>query len=354
MTAAHPYRVYFRSEATFMMIDDVRDQAHTRSVVKDFTSLIQWQASAGPTRIIYCDQECNSSHDSDHWAFMAATYNGSTFEVRAFIHYQISTDTVHTLYPKDLAGMARVPAGESTRDTFRYRPNTIEPAPDGSGILLHYARAYPGFEDEYIGTIFEAPSFWPNSLRQDEFTPFRMGSDATHSGWGLVGGQWYLLQQDNRRDKLMAVPIAGAHRGYGADGQLDVNVGLNTAGVIDFFDDNDYSYQNGMHFTSQGPETDGWALISTYSPNQATDKPRANAIEFMQIKPVSQHPVRWHIAPTFNLWPTNNKADYNEGAAALNMSGTRVHVPGDWGGTLGHVELLEVPLVNGWRAHWGP
>lgn len=354
MTAAHPYRVYFRDGQKFMMIDDVRNPEQTRSLIKDFSSVIAWHPGAGSDRWVYCDQECNSSHDSDHWAFMAAVYNGSTFEVRAFIHYQISTDKVDLLYPSGLAGVARAPAGESGRDTFRYRPNTIEPAPDGSGILIHHARAYPGASDEYIGSIFEAPSFWPNDFKTTTFAPFRMGSDATHSGWGMVQGKWYLLQQDNRRDKLMAVPIAGPNKGYGAEGQLDVNVGLNTAGIIDFFDDNDYSFTNGMHFTSQGPATDGWALVATYSDLSATSKGRANALELMQIKPVNQNPARWHISPTFNLWPLDNKADYNEGAAAFNMAGTRIHVPGDWGGTLGHVETLEIPLPDDWRQHFAP
>lgn len=353
MKADHPYRVYFRNGTQFLMIDDVRTQSGSSTLIHDFNADINWNSAADPSsRIIYCDQECNSSHDSDHWAFMAAYYNGVTYVVRAFVHYQISTNTIHTLYPSDLAGFTNAPVGESARETFRYRPNTIEPAPDGSGILMHFGRAYPGSADEYIGTIFEAPYFFPKTFRQSEFKPFRVGADATHSGWGMVGGKWYLLQQDNRRDKFMAVPISGASKGFGAEGQLDVNVNLNKTGVIDFADDNDYTYQNGVHFTAQGAALDGWAMISTYSPVQVSDKPRANMIEFVQIKPIAQNPIRWYVTPSFNLWPTNNKADYNEGSAALNMQGTRIHVPGDWGGTLGHVEVLEIPLPANWQNHW--
>jgi len=351
MKTDFPYRVYFRTGQEFRMINDVRTQTGTSTLIKDFSKVINWHAGAGATKWIYCDQECNSSRDSDHWAFMAASYeNNSTFKVRAFVHYQMSTDTVHTFYPKDLVGMERIPAGEANQDTFSYRPNMVEAAPDGSGILIHHGRAYPGNADKYIGTIFEAPYFFPNDFKPSTFKPFRMGSDATHGGWGTVGGVWHLLQQDNRRDKLMAIPISGANKGYGAEGQLDVNVNLNKAGVIDFFDDNDYSFSNGMHFTSQPAALDGWALISTYSNLSATAKGRANALEMMQIKPVSQNPIRWHIAPTFNIWPTNIKQDYNEGSAAINILGNRIHVPGNWNGQLNRVELLEIELPADWKS----
>jgi hypothetical protein len=350
-TMAHPYRVYYVLGTELRMIDDVRSQSTTRSTIKDFGPSIDWGASATAERRFYNDQEGNCSHDGDHFAFMAAYYANGNYRVRAFVHYQVSTDTVDTLYPADLAGLPRVPAGETALETFRYRPNMVEVAPDGSGILLHYPRAYAGNNDEYIGTIFEAPYFWPIDLRGTQFTPFRIGADATHSGWAQVGGAWYLVQQDNRRDKYTAVPIAGAHKGYGAEGELDVNVGLNTAGIIDFFDDG--PYYAGVHFGVTGAPLDGWCLVSTYTTDSSTVQYRGGGLFLHQIKPVAQAPVIWHVAPTFNIWPSDNKQDYNEAQAAMNLQGNRIHVAGNWETNLDHVDLFEIELPAAWRAHFG-
>jgi len=353
MTAAHPYRLYYRDGTKFWMIDDVRDAARTTKLIKDFEGIIDWGTQATSQKWLYNDQEGNSSHDSDHWAWMAAYYINNTFAVRAYVHYQVSTDTVHLLYPKDLAGMARAPAGESARETFSYRPNMVEMTPDGSGVLLHNSRAYPGNNDRYIGTNFEAPYVWPVDFKPSTYAPFRVGADATHSGWAKVGGAWGLVQQDNRRDFLTWVPISGPRKGYGAEGQLNpTSANVNAAGIVDFYQANDYANDSpGFHFGATGDALDGWTMVSTYGNTSSTIKGSSNALLIVQIKPYTQAPTVWHVAPCFNIWPTNNKQDFNECPAAMSMDGTRIHFPADWEGRLNHVEEFEVALPTDWRAH---
>ena len=369
-TLDHPYRVYYRNGTQFWMIDDVRDQDATRSMIKDFGPLIDW-ADLPTSRIIYMDQEGNSSLDSDHWAWMAAVYDYNTghYNVRAFIHYQISTDTVDIMYPSDLAGFPRLPGGETGQKTFRHKPNTIEVVPDGSGILIMYERAYPGFNDAYVGTILEAPYLWPIDFKPATATPFRVMSDATHSGWSTVGGIWHMVHQDNKRDYWCAVPISGPNKGYGNEGYLDVNLGLNTAGVIDFHHDG--GYYPGMHFAVCTNLADGWTLVSTYSVQTADSYGLGNALYLMKLVPEGPNSIKWHVAPACNQFPAADKQDYNEAPASINLAGTRIYTCGDWGGTAPrspvagdppggpysgptYVDMYSIELPPNWPSHFTP
>lgn len=359
-TGAHPYRVYFVRGTQFWMIDDVRDQANTRTLIKDFGSLIDWAGTENNSRCIYMDQEGNSSLDSDHWAWMAAFYDSGAgmFVARAFVHYQVSTDTIHTMYPSGLAGFTSSPTGESARTTFSIRPNMVEMAPDGSGIVIHHMRAYSGWLDAYINSNMEAPYFWPRDFNPATFQPFRLSSDATHSGWSSVSGAWYFVSQDNRRDKWCAVPIAGANRGYGNEGQIDVTVALGSR-VIDFHTDG--GIYPGMHFGVCTNAADGWTLVSTYSTTPLSTNGIANSLFMMEIKPEGQA-RKWFLGPACNLTP-GSKADYNEAPASINIAGTRVATSGDWGGAAPqavggpydgerYIDMYEITLPTNWQSHW--
>lgn len=355
-TSAHPYRVYFVRGTQFWMIDDVRNQNATRTMIKDFATVIDWSTTPNNSRVIYMDQEGNSSLDSDHWAWMAAYYDGTTFKVRAFVHYQVSNDKVDTLYPADLAGFARTPGGESTLTTFRTRPNMVEMAPDASGIVIHHQRAYPGSSDAYIGTLFEAPYLWPIDFKPTTLTPFRISADATHSGWSSVNGAWYFVNQDNRRDKWCAVPISGIGKGFGNEGFLDVTQNLNSS-VIDFHTDG--GFYPGMHFALCTNAADGWTLVSTYTTQSADTYGLGNALYMMKIVPEAQT-IKWHVAPTCNQYPAAQKQDYNEAPGSINLAGTRVYTCGDYNGTLAltsdgisrYVDLFSIDLPNNWRDHF--
>ena len=364
-TPAHPYRVYYVHGTQFWMIDDVRNQSNTRKMIKDFGVLLDWAGTPNSSRKIYGDQEGNSSLDSDHWAWMAVYYDGSNFKVRSYLHYQVSTDTLHTMYPKDLSKFSRIPKGEDTLTVFRARPNMIEMVPDGSGILIHHGRAFVGSADAYIGTVFEAPYIWPRDFNPSTFTPFRVSADATHSGWSSVKGAWYLVQQDNRRDKFMAVPVSGLNKGYGNEGKLDVTLALG-AGVIDFHTDGGI-YPN-VHFGLCTNAADGWTLVSTYTTQTSASHGTGNALYMMKITQEAST-IKWHLAPTCNQYPSSNKQDYNESPGSINLAGTRVYTCGDWNGTLPkarrpadpvngpysgptYVDLFSIDLPTNWGNHF--
>lgn len=325
-----PYRIYYVTGTKFYCVDDITNPASIPRLIKDFDSLIDWAGLPNVARQIYMDQEGNSSLDSDHWAWMAVYYDSSVgqFKVRAYLHYQISTDKLHTLYPKDLASISRAPVGEASRLTFSSRPNMVEMAPDGSGIVLHHSRAYPGWYDNLVNSIFEAPSFWPVDFKETTFKPFRLGPDATHSGWSTIGGKWYFVQQDNRRDKLCAVPISGDLKGYGNEGKIDVNQALGK-GVIDFM--NDVAPYVGMHFGICHGRADGYTLLSTYSTETASQLGRGNALFLVEIK-ADMSGVKWHVSPSCNQWDSLNKQDYNEAPACFNMDCTKIYTSGNWNG----------------------
>jgi len=325
-----PYRLYYVQGTKFYKIEDVRDSASVPILIKDFDSLIDWAGTPNSSRQIYMDQEGNSSLDSNHWAWMAVFYDTAVgqFKVRAYMHYCISSDKLDLMYPKDLVSISRAPKGESNLVTFSARPNMVEMAPDGSGIVLHHARAYPGWYDNYVNTVFEAPYFWPIDFKETTFKPFRLGPDATHSGWSTVAGQWYFVQQDNRRDKLCAVPISGATKGYGNEGLLDVTLKLNPA-VIDFMQDT--APYVGMHFGICQGRADGWTLLSTYSTETCSQHGKGNALYLIQI---TKEPsgIKWHISPTCNQWDSVNKQDYNEAPASFNLDCSRIYTSANWNG----------------------
>lgn len=371
-TLDHPYRVYYVRGQQFWMIEDVRDQDAGRTLIKDFSSEIDWLDLPTEGRKIYMDQEGNSSLDSDHWAWMAVYYDSAagTYRVRAYLHYQVSANTVHLMYPSDLVRFTRIPGGESGLKTFRHRPNTVEMVPDGSGILIMTDRAYPDKFDAYVGTIFEAPYIWPLDFQPSTFVPFRIMCDSTHSGWSTVGGIWHMVHQDNRRDYWCAVPVSGPNKGYGNEGYVNPTTAALSPGVIDFHHDND-SFYPGMHFAICTNAADGWTLVSTYTTQGADTYGLGNALYMMKLVPEGIDSVKWHLAPTCNLFPAADKQDYNESPGSINLAGTRVYTCGDYNGTFPrspvagdppdgpysgstYVDLFSIELPPNWANHFAP
>jgi len=94
-------------------------------------------------------------------------------------------------------------------------------------------------------------------------------------------------------------------------------------------------------------------MVSTYTTDSSTVQYRGGGLFLQQLKPIAQSPVIWHVAPTFNIWPSDNKQDYNEAQAAMNVQGNRIPVAGNWEANLEHVRLFEIELPAAWRAHFG-
>lgn len=357
-TLAHPYRVYFVRGTQFWMIDDVRNQAATRTMIRDFADAIDWADIPYTNRKIYMDQEGNSSLDSNHWAWMAAYYDGSTWKVRAFMHYEVLTNKLDLLYPADTVNFTTSPPNEKGRVSFSHRPNMVEMVPDGSGVLIHNERAYvDSGRDDYISSNFEAPYIWPIDFKPTTFQPFRVGADATHGGWASKEGVWYLVQSDNRRDFYMAVPCTGPNKGYGNDLHVDVMEALSPH-VIDMY--HDITPYPGIHVGLTTGNADGWAFISTYSSQSLNVLGRGNTLFMIQLKPIGQG-VTWQVAPSCNQFPMGIKADYNEAPASINLAGTRLMTCGDWNGTSPfapngerYVDMYEISLPDNWWHHFDP
>jgi len=316
----HPYRVYFRYGMTFNMIDDVRTPSVT--LIKDFSSLFPTASR------IYNDVEGDSSNDSDHWGWMAAYYNGSTYKVLGYIHYQISTDTTHTMVPADLAGSnLDIEKGYSE---FRDRPNMVEINPTGTGFVIHSGRkwddvAYGGHGADYIGTWFDGAHLWPFDFDWATKAPLKISVGETHSGWAFdSAGREMFVSQNNRTDRLDCI--------YTDNGAL-VTSGSHA----------DFSWDENFHYGKMPPTKTGWLFMCTYS--SQNDSWADN--QFVMIETKDEAVARvFRIGHNFNLFSGNYR---DEAPAAINSLGNRIYVSSNWGGALPQSEVFVYELPEGWE-----
>ncbi len=327
----HPNRIYYRHNLSLYMINDITTGPLQHTLVKDFSEVVP----ASSTRI-YNDVEGDSSNDSDHWAFMAAHYDGVTYVVDAFVHYQISTDSVHILKPSDLAGTPL--AHYASSSTFP-RPNMVEISPLGTGIILHYGRAYK--DDTYdvrssdIGTWFDGAHIWPLDFKYNQQQPTKISISETHSGWAYdETGRELFISQNNRTDQLDAIYVNGSNSGY------ENRIEIATHG--------DFGWSNGFHYGKMPSSKKGWVFINTYS--NASNKNHdsdwaADQLILMELKPKSQSPKIWRVSPNYNEYNGNYR---DEAPAAINTLGNRIYVSTNWGGELDHREVFLFELPDDW------
>jgi len=328
----HPYRVYYIQGMKFWMIDDIRDQQASRILIKDFS------AEFPQSTKIYNDVEGDSSNDSDHWAWMAVHYaknaNGmQTYLVDAFIHYQISTDSTHSLKPADLAGSNL--DREANQASFTYRPNMVEMSPLGTGVVLHMGRKwddvnYGGQGKHYINTWFDGPHLWPVDFDFQSQQPVKISVGETHSGWSFDHNeQEVFISQNNRTDKLDAIKVQGHDAGY--DNRLEV------ASHADF------GWAMGFHYGKMPQSKPGWLFMNSYSKeNQLW---AGNQFMMIQLKAEHQEPIVWRISPAYNSY---QGAYRDEAPAAINLSGNRIYWSSNWGGQLDHREVFMIELPDDW------
>ncbi len=312
----HPNRVYYVDGTSLYKIDDVTNQNATRSLVKNFATLI-----SGITKV-YNDVEGDSSNDSDHWAFMATN---SANGVVAFVHYQISTDTTHTLKPADLAGSNL--DGLKGASTF-IRPNMVEMSPSGQGVILHYGWSYTGTPG-YESTWFGGPHLWPNDFKWAVTEPVKVCNEYNHSGWafGSDGRDMFVCQ--NSDDNLTATYINGTDAGLG--------------NTVQFMYYADPGWGSNFHFGKMPLSRKGWAFVNTYASKNV--EWGQNQLFMVQTKPKGQNPIVWRVGPNYNKYD----GDYrDEAPAAINLFGNRIYVGSNWGGALGHTELFVFHLPNDW------
>lgn len=329
LSGNHPYRIYFRNGMKFYMIDDVRNQNSTRTVIKDFSSIVPNATQ------IYNDVEGDSSNDSDHWAWMATHYDnaqGGTL-VDAYIHYQVSTDTIHTLFPSQLAGTNL--DSEKNKSTFTYRPNMVEISPDGTGFIMHNGRkwddsAYGGNGVDWIDTYYDGAWLWPLDFDISTKAPIKISVGETHSGWSFdKEGNELFISQNNRTDKLDAILIDGTNSGY--DNRIETG------------SHSDYGWSNGFHYGKMPLSKAGWIFVNTYSTTNT--EWGTNQLFMVQIKDESESKI-WRIGSNYNKFD----GDYrDEAPAAINTIGNRIYVSNNWGGMLDHSEVFVYELPNNWN-----
>ena len=332
----HPNRVYYVSGMKFWMIKDITDPENTRELVKDFSELFPNSTK------IYNDSEGDSSNDSDHWAWMAVHYDFDIgqFLVDAFVHYQVSTDSVHTLKPADLAGTNL--DSEKDKATFTYRPNMVEMSPLGTGVIIHHDwkfdnSDYGGKGADYIGTWYDGAYLWPVDFDHTRQAPVKVSCCASHSGWAFdEEHREMFISQNNLTDGMDAVYIQGANAGY--DNRVET------------INQREYGYNSsGFHFGKMPMNRAGWLFMSTYSSNHETWG--KNQFMMIQTKPSEQEPVIWRLGHTYTKFnrDSGKKDEYrNEAAAAVNMAGNRIYWSSNWGGKLGHREAFVMELPDDW------
>ena len=331
-SGAHPNRVYYRYNLALYMINDVTAETIQSTLIKDFASVIP----ASSTKI-YNDVEGDSSNDSDHWAFMAAHYNGVTYVVDAFVHYQISTDTTHTLTPADLAGTS---LNHYASEASFPRPNMVEVSPLGTGIILHYGRSWGdsnyGVRSDDIGTWFDGAHIWPLDFDHSQQEPVKISIGETHSGWAFdEEGKELFISQNNRTDQLDAIYVSGNNSGY--------------ENRIEMATHSDFGWSNGFHYGKMPTSKPGWVFINTYSNinNQYHDTDwGADQLILMELKPKSENPTAWRISPNYNKYDGNYR---DEAPAAINLLGNRIYVSTNWGGELNNREVFLFELPNSWK-----
>lgn len=337
-----PNRLYYREGMSFYRVDLVsrvnEDSGESiysfdHELLKDFSSL------APSSLMIYNDVEGDSSNDSDHWAFMAVHYDGVTFVVDAFIHFQVSTGDTHIMKPEDLANTNL--DLEKDNDYFSYRPNMVEVSPLGTGIVIHMGRKwddvdYGGTGVLYVDTWFDGPHLWPLDFDHAKQAPVKISVGETHAGWSFdEAGREMFVSQNNRTDKLDAIYVSGPDSGY--------------ANKLEVADHGDLGWSNGFHYGKMPLSKKGWAFINTYS-NVNSDRHETDwaADQFLMIKLEDEgsDPLIWRIAPNYNEYAGNYR---DEAPAAINTQGNRVYATSNWGGLLPNREIFVFELPSDWN-----
>lgn len=327
----HPNRVYYRYQMGFYMIDDVTNP--TTTLLRDFKNEFPNSTK------LYNDVEGDSSNDSDHWAFMASHYNGSRYVVDGYIHYQVSTDTVHTLRPSDLAGTNL--SAEVGRSSFTYRPNMVEMSPDGTGFVMHHGRkwddsSYGGNGAAWINTWYDGAWLWPADFDFVSNPPRKISVSETHSGWAFDSeGREFFISQNNRTDLLDAVATTGSLYNY--------------SNRLEIASHQDFGWGGGFHYGKMPPSRPDWVFINDYHNKNFSsynDSWLADQLIMIKLDARTNNPTIWRIGSNYNLYD----GDYrDEAPAAINYIGNRIYLSNNWGGRLGHREVFVYELPDDWN-----
>ena len=326
LSGNHPNRIYYRDGMGLYKIDDVTAISPAATLIKDFS------ADVPNATKVYNDVEGDSSNDSDHWAFMAAHYDYdiNNFVIDAYVHYQISTDTVHTLKPADLAGTNL--DSEKNLEAFTRRPNMVEISPLGTGIVIHMGKRTGA---PHVGTWFDGAHLWPLDFDHAKQAPVKISVSETHSGWAFdKDGREMFISQNNAKDSLDAIYVTGDNAGY--DNRVIVT------------DHPDFGYSTNFHYGKMPENRKGWMFINTYTRSDHVNYDTswgADQLIMMEIKPKEENPIIWRISPNYNRYTGQYR---DEAPAAINHLGNRIYVTANWGDHSNSREVYTIALPNDW------
>lgn len=293
------------------------------------------------------DVEADSSLENDYWGWMATYYDHSDqkTKVDGYISYQISTNTVYTLKPDDLADTNL--AAEVGKDVFTYRPNMVEIAPNGTNFVMHHGRkwddsVYDGNGKDWIGTWYDGPYLWPLDFDFNRQAPVKISVGETHSGWAFdKDGREMFISQNNRTDMLDAIYTKGDNAGY--DNRVEIAR------------HDDLGWSTGFHYGKMPASKKGWVFVNTYA---NTNKPThgsdwaVDQLLMVELKALEnsdalnpQSAKIWRIAPNYNLYDGNYR---DEAPAAINTFGNRIYLTTNWGGELPNREVFVIELPDDW------
>ena len=206
-SGAFPNRIYYVIGTSFYYIPDI-SVSNVSILIKDFGS------SFAGMELLRNDVEGDCSLDSDHWVWMARFYgdgaviNGTVVDdnktwVLGFIHYQISTDTTHTMGPADFVGSNL----DALKDEdYVSPPNMVEMSPDGTRIVLHYGAKF-GTSNKFVNTWMDGSHAWPIDFDWNTTVPTKVSISETHSGWSGYNGNDAYISQNSRDDGMDSIEL---------------------------------------------------------------------------------------------------------------------------------------------------
>lgn len=319
-TGSFPNRVYYVYNKQFCMLDVITGVA---TLVRDFS------ADFPTADYIANDVEGDSSNDSDYWCWMAMVRasSGPYYPVAIF-SYRKSTNAILGTITSATGGVVLGSDSGAATGGRMTRPNMVEAVPDGSGIVIHWARTYAGLNNNLTGTHQDGPHFYPNAITIGSAK--KVAVDATHSGWARVGATWYFVAQNNRNDWIEACDLTNGWRDDGVN-------------VIRMINHGDLGWNNGFHFSKMFTKL-GWILCSTYSSSNSSWGD--NQMIMLKIEPNCEV---LRVAPTYTQYPGND-AYRNESQGAVDMTGNIIHWTSNFGGNFDRREVVEVVLPNNWES----
>ncbi len=323
-TGTFPTRVYYVYNMAFYYMDVLTGVS---TLIRNFAADFPGGGGVPAGDYIANDVEGDCSNDNDLWCWMVMyrAPSGPYYPVAIFA-YRVSTNTIVGTVNSGTSGyLLGSDSGSGTGKMTR--PNMVEALPDGTGVVIHWARTYAGNNNNLTGTHQDGPHKY--GLTMAAAGAIKVAVDATHSGWARIGSTWYFVSQNNRNDWIEACDLTNGFREDGVN-------------VLRMINHGDLGWNNGFHFGKMYTKA-GWAFMSTY----ANIETQWGNNQLIMLKVEANCEVL-RCTPTYNEYPGND-AYRNEAAAALDVSGNVMTWTSNFGENFDRREVLEFELPDDWE-----